>query len=143
MTGSIIKYIDNCCKLSDLSYSLIIMPSKLCSLVSIIVLVMVIIANILLIFTFIIWCIVQSGSGWTSSGKRNNVTAKLGNFLLMKREPVWWTDHPSVASFLTFHNFSKLFSDDCKYFWGFEVHLITTFPSCNFSFVNLKTYINI
>ena len=54
MTGSIIKYIDNCCKLSDLSYSLIIMPSKLCSLVSIIVLVMVIIANILLIFTFII-----------------------------------------------------------------------------------------
>ena len=53
MTASLIKYIDNCRKLSDLSYLLIIMPSELCSLVSVIVLVMVIIANILLIFTFI------------------------------------------------------------------------------------------
>ena len=82
MTGSLIKYIDNCCKLSDLSFLLIIMPSELCSLVSIIVLVMVIIANILLIFTFIVWY--HHGAGCKvdldeqTQLKRNN----LGIFLL-------------------------------------------------------------
>ena len=75
MTGCLIlsRSIDNCCKASDLSFLLIITPVKLCSLVSIIVLVMVIIANILLIFTFIMWCIVDLDE--QAQVKRNNFTA--------------------------------------------------------------------
>ena len=123
MTGSIIKYIDNCCKLSDLSYSLIIMPSKLCSLVSIIVLVMVIIANILLIFTFIMFCIVQSGFEWRSSCYEEKLDGRI--FLLWNANPTFCFCEqictPSLLH-LFWHSATllKLFSDDCKYFEVFR-----------------------
>ena len=145
MTGFLIKYIENCCKLSDLSFLLIIMPSELCSLVSIIVLVMVIIANILLIFTSITWRRARAGCKVDLDGQAQllkGITWEFSCYEMWTNPPVWWTDHPSVASFLTFRNFSKLFSDDCKYFWGFQVHLITTFSSCSFLFCNLGTYVN-